>query len=125
MLFTQSGYALPHLTVYATTHHGSARAGRDSYGIKRAIHAVLPLIDGVLAILLVPAALLLKAIRRAGVHRLPVCRTVLRRVGVFPIRNHYYEPLFRTETLERRYRNGRTLPGLDLNVEEQLRLLDS
>jgi predicted O-methyltransferase YrrM len=45
-------------------------------------------------------------------------------VGVFPIRDHYYEPLFQSSALRRPLDEVRSLPGIDLNVPEQLRLLE-
>ena len=48
-----------------------------------------------------PAALILKAVRRIGTEKLPFSRSVLLWVGVFPIRNHYYEPLFDARSLRR------------------------
>jgi hypothetical protein len=48
---------------------------------------------------------------------------ILRRVGVFPILDHYYEPLFNTARLHRSLRDDRHLPGIEWNVEGQLALL--
>jgi hypothetical protein len=71
------------------------------------------------------AAWTLKIVRRAGVHRLPACRNVLLRVGVFPIRNHYYEPQFDYRNKRRPLSDVRTLPGIDWNLKEQLSLLEN
>ena len=60
-----------------------------------------PVIDALLVAFVVPAAYLLKRVRNAGVRKMPLCREALRRVGVFPIIDHYYEPLFRPEQLLR------------------------
>ena len=78
--------------------------------------ALLPLFDALFAPLVIFAALILKLTRRIGVQRLPLCKRVLLFVGVFPIRNHYYEPLFDPKELQAPLSNERTLPGLDLNV---------
>jgi predicted O-methyltransferase YrrM len=48
---------------------------------------------------------------------------MFRKVGVFPIRDHYYEPLFNPAKLRKSVYQDRELVGLDLNVEEQLELL--
>ena len=45
------------------------------------------------------------------------------RVGVFPVRNHYYEPQFDMRGLRTLLSDDRTLPGIDWNVGEQLELL--
>ena len=81
--------------------------------------------DPVLALFVVPAGLLLKAVRRVGLHRLPLCRKILLRIGVLPIRHHYYEPLFRE--IDSRYPKDRerALPGIDWNHQGQTALLQS
>jgi hypothetical protein len=85
----------------------------------------LPLLDLLLTPFVFWAALLLKRIRRIGVHRLPRSRGVLIRVGVFPIRNQYYEPLFDARHLTKPLSDDRDLPGVDWNVQGQLELVAS
>jgi hypothetical protein len=93
---------------------------KSSYSLKRA--AILGL-DFLAMPAVYPAAMLLKLVRRGGLHRLPICRWALTNVGVFPIQDHYYEPLFRTESLRASLHNPRNLPGVDMNVEAQLAML--
>lgn len=69
-------------------------------------------------------ALLMKLIRIIGVQRLPLCRFTLMQVGVFPIRNHYYEPLFDSRLLRYPLNQDRILPGLNWNIQEQIHLLN-
>jgi predicted O-methyltransferase YrrM len=57
------------------------------------------------------------------VARLPRCRDVLVAVGVFPIRDHYYEPQFDLRGLRRDPADPRPLPGIDWNEAGQLALL--
>ena len=52
--------------------------------MKKLMFKLLPLIDLLLAIPAWPAAWVLKAVRRIGVHRLPACRSLLLSIGVFP-----------------------------------------
>jgi predicted O-methyltransferase YrrM len=54
---------------------------------------------------------------------MPLSRGIFRRLGVFPIRDHYYEPLFNPARLRRSLREERLLPGIDVNVEGQLAFL--
>jgi len=91
--------------------------------MKRLIERILPAADLALAPFVLPAAWLLKQIRRAGVHRLPLCRAVLLKLGVFPIRNHYYEPQFDHRTPGSDFSRDRALPGIDWNVSGQLEML--
>ncbi len=95
--------------------------------MKRSIMAIAPLLDGFLALLLLPAAWLMRGVRTliwaGGISRLPLSRAVLWRVGVFPIRNHYYEPLFDSRALHQSLDAPRPLPGIDWNELGQLALL--
>jgi hypothetical protein len=93
--------------------------------LKRLAKAMLPAIDLAALPFVLPAALLLRSVRRAGLHRLPRCRALLRDVGILPIRDHYYEPFVQPSSLRRPLYEPRSLPGIDLDPEGQLRLLDS
>ena len=88
------------------------------------IKPLLPIIDVFLAPLVYPAAFLLKLIRMAGVHRMRCSKKALLQVGVFPIRNHYFEPLFDGRNLRHGLRQDRNLPGIRRNVAGQLDLLE-
>jgi hypothetical protein len=70
-----------------------------------------------------PAAWLLKNIRQAGMHRLPLCRNALMNVGVFPVRNHYYEPQFDNRNPNPAFSQDRNLKGINWNVSGQLEML--
>jgi predicted O-methyltransferase YrrM len=85
---------------------------------------LLLLADSVLFILVYPAALLLKRIRIIGVHRLPISKRMLMTVGVFPIRDHYYEPLFHERHLTKPLSAERHLPGINWNIFGQLAFLE-
>jgi hypothetical protein len=77
-----------------------------------------------LAVLFVyPSAWLLKMVRRAGVHNLRHCKNALLKVGVFPIRDHYYEPQFDNRSPKKPLSEDRNLPGIDWNVSGQLKIL--
>lgn len=84
---------------------------------------LLAALDVCMAPLMVPAAALMRLFRRAGADRLPLCRQVLGRIGVFPVANHYYEPLIDFQLLRHPLHQHRSLPGIDLNVHAQLELL--
>jgi hypothetical protein len=91
--------------------------------IKRLILATSPVLDILAAPLVLGGALFFKVIRRYGVARLPLCRRILWTVGVMPVTDHYYDPFFRKEELDRSLREDRRLPGIDLNPQGQLELL--
>lgn len=82
------------------------------------------LADWMLVPVLIPAALLMKLVRRLGVERLPLVSKLLLMIGVFPIRNHYYEPRFDYRVLDEQFDTPRRLPGIELNHADQHKLLD-
>jgi len=92
---------------------------------RRAIRArLLPLLDVILSPFVFVSALILKRIRKTGVHKLPISKYILMYVGVFPIMEHYYEPLFNYKNLKSPLSTDRELPGIDWNIEGQLEILD-
>jgi predicted O-methyltransferase YrrM len=92
---------------------------------KRLADLMVPLLDPVLCVLVIPAALLMKLTRRLGMARLGATRAVLIRVGVLPVRNHYYEPFVTPGELRQALDLERELPGIDLNLAGQLEFLST
>ncbi len=92
--------------------------------MKRLIKKILPVADVMLMPFVYPAAWLLKNVRRAGVHRLPLCKRALMNVGVFPIRDHYFEPEFDNRTPKTDFSQDRKLPGINWNFSGQLDFLE-
>src|SRR5207248_83870 len=88
---------------------------------------VIWILLGIADILLIPLTFLggiwLGVARRYGVEKLPLTRCTLFRIGVFPIRDHYYEPQFKFGPNSIHDARERILPGIDLNVAGQLELL--
>ena len=91
--------------------------------LKGALLAASVPIDFVLALLSVPSALLLLGYRKFGSARLPMTTRVLKKIGLFPIRAHYYEPLFQNSALSSPLSQDRNLLGIDWNLPEQLAFL--
>jgi len=91
--------------------------------MKKLILRFLPVADILVMPFVYPAAWLLKSIRRVGMRRLPRCMSALINVGVFPIRDHYYEPQFDNRFPSPDFGQDRDLPGIDWNVSGQLELL--
>lgn len=83
----------------------------------------LPIVDLLISPLTFLGAILLLLIRRVGIRRMPVSKKVFMLVGVFPVRDHYYEPLFNAKYLTTPLSAERFIPGIDLNVQEQLSIL--
>ncbi len=91
--------------------------------MKQLLKAVVPVLDLCLAPFVLPSAFVMKALRRAGVERFPISRKCLSAAGIFPIADHYYEPLINFDLLIHSLDKVRNLPGVDLNVSGQLELL--
>jgi hypothetical protein len=68
-------------------------------------------------------AWLMKGVRRTGLQKLPLCRAALLRVGVLPVRDHYYEPQFDFGAARPAFSEDRPLPGIDWNLPGQLAFL--
>lgn len=51
--------------------------------------------------------------------------SLFRKIGIFPISDDFYEPLFNTKDLKIPLNRDRNLPGIDLNETGQLNLLSS
>lgn len=62
--------------------------------------------------------------RKRNFNSLPISKKIMLSTGVFPIRDHYYDPLFDPKNLKYSLRDDRNLPGVDFNVQEQLDLLN-
>jgi len=81
-------------------------------------------IDLVAAPLTYICARLLLSIRKQNIEKMKISKKIFNKVGIFPIRDHYYEPFFNPKHLIKSLRENRSLEGIDFNVEEQLELLN-
>jgi predicted O-methyltransferase YrrM len=91
----------------------------------RILSLALRIIDVLVTPIVVLFGPLLRFMRRKDLSSFPISKYVLLRLGVFPIINHYYEPLFDPRLLRHSLRDDRQLPGVDLNIEGQLEVLRS
>ena len=66
-----------------------------------------------------------KFFTRLGPARLPCSRKELKRMGIFPIHDHYHQPLFNDPHLTKPLSEVRQLPGIDLRHRNQVELLKS
>lgn len=87
---------------------------------------ILLLLSPIFDLLLVPfvwvSAGIMKLVRAWGIGRLPISKSTLLNVGVFPVLDHFYEPKF-NYTDDVFFKEERNLTGLDLNIEGQLLML--
>ena len=82
-------------------------------------------IDILVSILILPSSLILYFFRRVGGHKLKLSRFILKKIGIFPIIKNYYEPVFDFDQLKFNLNEKRNLPGINMNVSEQIELLKS
>jgi predicted O-methyltransferase YrrM len=84
---------------------------------------VYPVLDILLSPFTFLSSILLFGIRKMRIANMPVSKWIFKKVGVFPITNHYYEPLFDERHLKLALDRDRFLPGIDWNDQAQLNLL--
>lgn len=95
-----------------------------SIRIEKIVVRLFPIVDILLSPVVVFSAIILKSIRKIKISRLPFCKKILFKIGVFPIRDHYYEPLFNPKYIKKPLDKKRDLPGINWNIKEQINLLD-
>jgi len=91
--------------------------------MKDLIKRIIPLIEWLFLPVLVISAFVLKLYRRVGSNNLKRSTNILKKIGVFPLRDHYYEPMFNDKHLTSDLRKPRKLPGINFNEEAQIELL--
>jgi len=91
--------------------------------LRQSLTPLFRVLDILLSPLTLLASFLLFCIRKMRVANMPVSKSIFKKVGVFPILNHYYEPLFDDTLLKLPLDRDRALPGIKWNDQEQLALL--
>lgn len=87
---------------------------------KKSIKKIIIFFDGPISYFVIFPAYLLKSYRSIGSANLGKTTRMLTKIGVFPITNHYYEPLFDDNQLSRPLNADRVLPGVTLDLNEQI-----
>lgn len=89
--------------------------------LRIAVNLFAPIADIFLSIPVFVAASILKFVRRLGIWRMPISKVIFNFIGIYPIRDHYYEPSFNHKKyLVHSLRLERNLPGIDINESGQL-----
>lgn len=91
--------------------------------LRKFLKPAFPVLDVLLSPFTFLASLLLFAIRKMRIANMPVSKWIFKKVGVFPITNHYYEPLFDDRHLKISLDKDRFLPGIHWNDQQQVDLL--
>jgi len=93
--------------------------------IKKNLNKLKFLIDILFYIFLIPASTIMLLYRKFGAHKLPFSKKILNHFGIFPLTSHYYEPQFNFDQLKNKLSENRNLPGVNLNLNQQLNNLSS
>ncbi|WP_343304450.1 class I SAM-dependent methyltransferase [Chitinophaga niabensis] len=92
--------------------------------MKKIAFFILRILEILLAPFLWLFILWCKVIRRVGSKHAPVSEKLFMKEGIFPLTDHYYEPLINpAKYLNPALRENRNLTGIDLNDQGQLNLL--
>ena len=83
------------------------------------------LLDLTLVPIIFFSGIFLKFYRKVGSKRFPINTKLLKKIGVFPIIDHFYEPFFNHKNLTEDFSKIRNLPSIDFREQEQLDLLKS
>ncbi len=90
----------------------------------RALHRAAPAIDFLMTPAVWLAAHTLMLVRRLTPPHAPRAMRVLDRIGIYPLVDHYYEPLINVSRLRHPLDQPRDLPGIALNLPEAVALLE-
>ncbi|MEC4762102.1 class I SAM-dependent methyltransferase [Mycobacterium sherrisii] len=91
--------------------------------MQKLIQHCFTLVDFALVPITAAASIALRVIRATGFGRMPLTLRIFRAIGIFPLLDHYYEPLFNPAHLRKPLNEDRNLAGIDWNSSEQLELL--
>ena len=83
------------------------------------------LLDLILIPIIFFSGIFLKFYRKVGSKRFPINTNLLKKIGVYPIIDHLYEPFFNHKTLTEDFSKIRNLPSINFREQEQLDLLKS
>ena len=78
-----------------------------------------PVLDILVSPIILLAAPLLRKIRTIGVYRFPIVEKILYSVGVFPVKDHFYEPSINNRHPRFDYSCDRNLPGINWDTDAQ------
>lgn len=66
----------------------------------------------------------LRFVRREKLQNMPRTRALIEHVGLYPLNDHFYEPMVRRAKLDRTWPLNRSVPGIRFDPDEQWKLLD-
>ena len=91
--------------------------------IKRILNFFKFPIDIIFSILIIPSGIVMLLFRKIGSHKLYLSKSILKKIGIFPLTTNYYEPLFNFDNLKKKLSDKRNLPGISFNTDFQIKNL--
>lgn len=91
----------------------------------RVFRFVRPIIDINISPFVLVAVIVLRVVAALGLRQQFFSNSIFNLLGIYPLRDHYYEPLINAKHLHKPMSEERELPGIKWNVAQQLDLLES
>ena len=91
--------------------------------IKRILNFLKLPVDIIILILIIPSAIIMLFFRKFGSHKLTLSKSILKKIGIFPLTSNYYEPLFNFDNLKNKLGEKRNLPGIKFDTDNQIKNL--
>lgn len=88
------------------------------------LQRLAPLLDMTMLPLVWLAAHQMMLIRRITPRRMPRAMALLDRIGIYPLIDHYYDPLINLKRLRHPLNQCRSLPGITVDAERAMALLE-
>ena len=79
--------------------------------------------DIIISLLIIPSGIIMLLFRKIGSHKLFLSKSILKKIGIFPLTSNYYEPSFDFDNLKKKLSEKRSLPGINFNIENQIKNL--
>ena len=91
--------------------------------IKRILNIFKIPVDIIISVLIIPSSLIMLLFRKIGSHKLIWSKSIIKKIGIFPLTSNYYEPSFNFDNLKKNLSDKRNLPGINLDVQNQIKNL--
>ena len=91
--------------------------------IKRILNFLKLPVDIIILVLIIPSAIIMLFFRKFGSHKLTLSKSILKKIGIFPLTSNYYEPLFNFDNLKNKLSEKRNLPGIKFDTDNQIKNL--
>ena len=70
--------------------------------IKRILNIFKIPVDIIISFLIIPSGLIMLLFRKIGSHKLIWSKSIIKKIGIFPLTSNYYEPSFNFDNLKKK-----------------------